>query len=79
MLKRNSIKMENYSIEDFKIGTVVYQLTNKDFRMIIERINLTKNEITCGWIGKDGKVLTVEFKPNELGKVSDLNRKPIAI
>ena len=47
--------------------------------MIIERIDTTRNMIVCGWIGEDGKLLSGIYKPYQLGKVSDLNRKSIII
>lgn len=66
-------------LSNFKIGQVVYLLSNKSIQMIIERIDTTRNMIVCGWIGEDGKLLSGIYKPYQLGKVSDLNRKTIAI
>lgn len=67
--------MVNPTIKNFKNGIVVYLLANVGFRMMIERIDSKRNVIVCGWIGDDGKLLSGEFKPYQLGKVSELNRE----
>lgn len=62
-----------------KPGNVVYRLSNKNFRMIIEQIDIQRNVVVCGWIGEDGELLSGEFKPYQLGKVGILNKKAKAI
>lgn len=59
----------------FKPGNVVYRLSNKRFRMIIERIDLKRNVAICGWIDSNGEAVSDEFKPDQIGNVSELNAK----
>jgi uncharacterized protein YodC (DUF2158 family) len=63
--------MGKYSIKDFKVGDEVYHLSNNDLMMVIKEIHQGINEVTCRWIDKSGKVETVDFMPEELGKRSD--------
>jgi len=71
--------MGKYTLKDFKQGDAVYHLSNKDLSMVVKEINSEMNEITCRWIDKLGEVKTVEFMPEELGKLSDLGPKVRAI
>ena len=61
------------TINNLKKGDVVYHLNSKKIRMIIERINQSRNKILCGWLDQNGKIVSLEFKPEELGKVSNIN------
>jgi hypothetical protein len=57
----------------FKPGNVVYRLSNRKFRMIIERIETQRNVIVCGWIDSTGEAVSDEFKPDQIGNVRELN------
>ncbi|MBN1650353.1 MAG: hypothetical protein JW857_03435 [Bacteroidales bacterium] len=70
--------MTVYKIKNFKVGDIVYHLRHTEFRMIVVRINNSRNEILCSWISADGKIMTIDMKPYELGKVSAINKKTVA-
>ena len=58
--------MENYLMENFKIGDVVFHSSSKNFLMTIFGKDDVKNEIKCGLISSDGNIINLEFKPEEL-------------
>ncbi|MCD6089904.1 MAG: hypothetical protein J7J72_00255 [Bacteroidales bacterium] len=66
--------MGNFKIKNFKVGDIVYHLFHKEFRMIIVRLNNSRNELLCVWLDEDGEMQYLEMKPYDLGKVSDLNQ-----
>ena len=61
-------------INNFRKGEVVYHLNSKNLKMIIERIDQGTDKILCDWLDQKGDVVSFKFKPEEIGKVSDLNR-----
>lgn len=65
-------------ISNFKVGDIVYHLTHKEFRMIVVRVNHSRNELLCSWIAEDGKIMSIDMKPYELGKVSAINKESMA-
>ncbi len=65
-------------ISNFRVGDIVYHLRHKEFRMIVVRINHSRNEILCSWIAEDGQIMTIDMKPYELGKVSAINKSSMS-
>jgi hypothetical protein len=67
--------MGKYSMKDFKVGDVVYHLSNTKLRMVVIERNESLAELTCRWIDEKGQVQKLSFLAIELGKRSDLDLK----
>ncbi len=63
--------MAKHTLKDFALGDKVYHLSNSRLLMVVVSVNEDVNEVTCRWVDKDGKVQSVEFMPQELGKAGE--------